>query len=237
MKWDFHLKYQQSNIYLLTPSGAVRLNLNHLFTHRTQLMLSHTGSRCAAANSGWHNQKPSCAQVFLHQVTSATVSTDLKSPLVSHKQGWLMDFYNHGQKSSLLKRKVICGWTSRAAFSHQSIMWWAAHMYYLIYHLESAAALTSAAASYQLPPNQPERYITMWTPGLVWSSQWKSVKNGRAGMDAQIKSGLNAQTRHSLNVYFMIHSESLVSSEAHLSQQTQYMMTLMFTFSECVSKE
>lgn len=83
MKWDFHLKYQQSNIYLLTPSGAVRLNLNHLFTRLSQLMLSHTESWCAAANSGWHNQKPSCVQVFLHQVTSATVSTGLKSPLVS----------------------------------------------------------------------------------------------------------------------------------------------------------
>lgn len=150
MKWDFHLKYQQSNIYLLTPSGAVRLNLNHLFTRRTQLMLWHTGSRCAAANSGWHNQKPSCAQVFLHQVTSATVSTDLKSPLVSYKKGWLMDFYNQEQKSSLEKRKVVCSWTSRAAFSHQSIMWWAAHMYtsFTTWSLQQHWLLQPPAISY-----------------------------------------------------------------------------------------
>lgn len=38
-----------------------------------------------------------------------------------------------------------------SSISHQSIMWWAAHMYYLIYRLESAATLTSAAGSYQLP--------------------------------------------------------------------------------------
>lgn len=106
-------------------------------------------------------------------------------------------------------------------------------------HLPPGVCSSTDFCSRQLSAtsNQPERCITMWTPGLVWSSQWKSIKNGGAGMDAQIKSGLNAQTQHSLNVYFMIHSESLLSSEAHLSKQTQCMMTLMCTFSECVSKE
>lgn len=143
------------------------------------------GLYCNFANFGWCYHKPSyecvCVPASAGHINSAVYSS-LKKPINFLQPGLDHVFLQKISQADIIsEEKKLYAAKLLSNISNQSIVWWAGHIYYLIYHPESAATLTPfTAGSYQLP--QISRHVIYNSVNniAVWrrrSLAHKSVKN------------------------------------------------------------